>query len=370
MISARNRILLLGDTLNVGGTEGQFVTTACGLDRQRWDVRVACLRAEGALRARLEAAGLTPWSCGPASLKSLSYPAAVLGLARRLRALDVRVIHCFDFYSNVVGLPAARLARVPAVVASQRDLGSLRAPLQQRLHRAFLRLAHHLVVNSPSVAERVARYGGIAGERVTVIPNGVDLARFAPDTARTAVPGRTLVGTLANLRPEKGLLDLAQAAALVRERCPGTHFIVWGDGPLHGDLEREIRALGLAGAVELRGATSEPEAALRALDVFVLPSRSEACSNVLLEAMATGLTVIATRVGGNPALIEDEVSGLLAPAGDPAGLAKVIIRAVEDRVLAAALAARARATAEARFGVDAMLQRLQQFYDRALAEAR
>ena len=117
-MSSHPSVLLMGDTLNFGGTEGQFVEVACGLPSARWDVDVACMRAEGPLRPRLEAAGLRPWSYGRGSLRSPRFIGGVRALARHLRERRVQIVHCFDFYSNVMGVPAARLAGVPVVIAT------------------------------------------------------------------------------------------------------------------------------------------------------------------------------------------------------------------------------------------------------------
>ncbi len=111
MSAGHPAVLLIGDSLNLGGTEGQFVTVACGLNRARWDVHVSCLRAEGPLHARLERAGVHAWSCGRGSFKSPRLALAVLGLVRYLRAHRIRLVHSFDFYSNILGVPAARIAR-------------------------------------------------------------------------------------------------------------------------------------------------------------------------------------------------------------------------------------------------------------------
>jgi glycosyltransferase involved in cell wall biosynthesis len=358
-MSARPAILLAGDSLNVGGTEGQFVEVACGLDRARWDVHVTCLRATGPLRARLDAAGLVAWSCGPGSLASPRAVLAVARLARYLRAHRIRLVHCFDFYSGVLGVAAARLARVP-VIASQRELGDLRTPLARAAYRVIGRLADVTLVNSVAVAPRVR------AARVVIVPNGVDTQRFAPAAGRPRRPaGHGTVGALANLRPEKALGDLVSAMTLVRERYPDERLVIWGDGPERGALARRVAAAGWPVDAVLRGPTATPAAALRSLDAFVLPSRSEACSNVLLEAMATGLPVVATRVGGTPALVEDEANGFLVPPADPPALAKALLRLVEDPDLAARLGAAARATAE-RFAMSAMLRRVEALYEEAL----
>jgi glycosyltransferase involved in cell wall biosynthesis len=360
----------MGDTLNLGGTEGQFAEVACGLDRSRWDLHVCCVRAEGPLRARLETVGLRPWSLGPSSFKSPGLALAILRLAGYLRRHSVRLVHCFDFYSNIVGVPAARLARTQAVIASQRDMGDLRSPRQQSIHSLALGLATHILVNAEAIAARLAHTRAARHSRLGVIPNGVDLRRFSAATAPSSWSGPTTVATLANLRPEKGLGQLVDAAAIVTRKAPRARFVIWGDGPLRGDLEARVRALGLTGTLELRGATRDPETALKQSHVFVLPSLSEACSNVVLEAMATGLPVVGTRVGGTPALVDDQRTGLLVPPGDAPALAQAILRILEAPALATEMGARGRARALAEFGMDRMHERIDGFYRQALGASQ
>jgi glycosyltransferase involved in cell wall biosynthesis len=359
-------VLLLGDTLNVGGTEGQFAEVACGLDRSRWDLRVACVRAEGPLRARLEGVGLQPWSLGPSSFKSPGLAVAILRLAAYLRRHVVRLVHCFDFYSNIVGVPAARLARTPAVIASQRDMGDLRSRGQQSIHSMALGLATHILVNSEAIAARLTHTRAARQNRLGVVPNGVDLTRFEPVAPPPNIGEVTTVATLANLRPEKGLAQLVEAAAIVTRRAPRARFVIWGDGPLRTDLEARIRTLGLTGSVEMRGATREPAQALKECQIFVLASLSEASSNVVLEAMATGLPVVGTRVGGTPGLVDDHRSGLLVPPGNAPALAEAILRLIEAPAIAAEMGAQGRARALAEFGMDRMHERIDSFYCRAL----
>lgn len=366
MSHARPSVLLIGDTLNFGGTEGQFVELACGLDRTRWDLEVACIRAEGPLRARLEAAGVHAWSCGRGSFRSPRVVGAIQALARHLRARRVQIVHCFEFYSNVLGVLAARAARVPAIIASQRDLGNLRPWHEQRIHSAMLRLATDVLVNSDATAERLAGTHAARVGRLSVIRNGVDLGRFRPADSRSPSAGGLTVGTLANLRPEKGLLQLVEAAALVRQQAPGVRFSIWGEGPLRPTLEARIRSLGLTDTVRLHGSTREPEKALQQCDLFVLPSLSEASSNVLLEAMASGLPVVTTRIGGNPGLIDDRRTGLLVPAGEPQALAAAIGELLGSPALASQVARAARARALAEFGMNRMIEHMENLYRRTL----
>ncbi len=365
----RPRLLLLGDSLDVGGTEGQFVEIACGLDRLRWDIRVACVRAAGPLRARLEAAGLQPWSCGPSSLKSPGLPLAIIRLARLLRRDGIQLVHCFGFYSNTVGVLAARLARIPAAIASQRDMGDLRPVLQRRLHSMVLTLATHVLVNSEAISNRLSGSRAARKGRVTVIPNGVDGARFRPARQSGGGHSRVTIGTLANLRPEKGLQQLLAAAVRVARIAPQARFVIWGEGALRSQLDAMIQALALTGTVELRGATRDPNVALRECDIFVLPSVSEASSNVVLEAMATALPVVATRIGGMPGLVDDHRTGILVPPGDAPALAQAILTLLEAPALAAEMGARGRARALAEFGTARMIERIDTFYCRALGPA-
>lgn len=369
MSGPRSPVLLLGDTLNVGGTEGQFAEIACGLDRSRWDLHVACVRAQGPLRARLEEDGLEPWSVGPSSFKSPGLVAAILRLATHLRRHAVRLVHCFDFYSNILGVPAARLARTPVVIASQRDMGDLRNRGQQSIHSMALELATHILVNSEAIATRLAHTRAARHGRLEMIHNGVDLARFEPVT--TPKRGElTTIATLANLRPEKGLLQLVEAAAIVARRAPRARFVIWGEGALRADLEARIRTLGLTGSVELRGATREPAQALKQCEIFVLASLSEASSNVVLEAMATGLPVVGTRVGGIPGLVDDLRTGLLVPPDNAPALAEAILRLIEAPALGAEMGARGRARALAEFGMQRLHERIDGFYCRALGTAQ
>jgi glycosyltransferase involved in cell wall biosynthesis len=364
----RHSVMLVGDTLDLGGTEGQFTQLALRLDRKRWDVEIACMRPEGPLLKPLNAAGLQPWRCGPPSLKSPLLLGAIMAFARRIRARGIDLLHSFGFYSNILALPAARLAGVRAVVGSQRDLGNLRPQLDRMLHRFALGMAKDVLVNSEAVRDAASNQGMRAG-RITVVPNGVDLARFAPGPPKATFGECLLVGAMSNLRPEKGLADLVRAVHLIRGLGRQVRLVVYGEGPTRRDLEGQVAQLNLGPWVSFPGSTQEPETALRELDVFVLPSLSEACSNGLMEAMATALPVVATAVGGNLNLVQDGETGLLVPPGDPQAIAQAILRLADDRDLAAEVGKRAREYADREFGMDRMVARTELLYARSLERA-
>jgi len=367
MSRRRPPVLLVGDTLAMGGTERQFSEIARGLAHSGWDVRVACLRAEGPLRARIEEAGIEPWSCGEGSLKSPTLVRGIWRLARYIRRLRIGIVHSFDFYSNVYGVLAGRLARTGIAIASQRDLGNLRSSAQQRINRMTLHFAHYVLANSEAAAARVRLDGRVRPERVFVIPNGVDTAKFAP-LARGGDIGQVRVfGTVSNLRPEKALGDLVRATALLRDRYPDVRMVIWGEGPLRSELATLIRSLGLESLVQLPGHTDDARATLCTMDAFILPSLSESCSNSLMEAMAAGLPVIASDTGGNPELVLDGSSGLLVRPGDPADLARAMGHLMDNPAMAATLSTQAAQQARAKFTLPAMLARIEALYASALS---
>jgi glycosyltransferase involved in cell wall biosynthesis len=255
---------------------------------------------------------------------------------------------------------------VPAIIASQRCFNDCYTPAQCQLQKWVHRLADYVLVNSEKIAEELQQSRTVQSEQIVYIPNGLDLERFTPKPRHDRSSRPFTVGTLANLRPEKGLAHFIHAAAVVHKRFPKICFALWGQGLLREELEGLVHELGLHGTVEFRGQTAAPEVALRQLDIFVLPSLSEACSNALLEAMATGLPVVATRVGGNTALVKDLITGLLVPPSNPDALAKAIIKLVEEPLLATELAIRGQNQVRTEFGMDRMLTRIETLYQRAL----
>ena len=365
----RPPILLVGDTLSMGGTEQQFTEIARGLTRWGWDIRVTCLCAEGPLRARFEDAGIEPWSCGEGSLKSPTVVRSIWRLSQYIRREKIGIIHSFDFYSNLYGVLAARAAHSGVVIASQRDLGNLGSLAQQRINRMMLRLAHRVLANSEAAAARVREGAGVRPEHLVVVRNGVDTARFRPRELTGGARVRVF-GAVTNLRPEKGLTDLVRATALVRREHPGVHLVIWGEGPLRPTLEALIQHLGLNHAVELRGHTHEAEKALSVVDAFILPSLSESCSNSLIEAMAMGLPVIASNTGGNPELVLDGRSGLLVRPGDPADLARAMAHIMDSPAVAGGLGSQAAQRARTEFSLPRMLAGVEGLYISALSGRR
>jgi glycosyltransferase involved in cell wall biosynthesis len=209
-----------------------------------------------------------------------------------------------------------------------------------------------------------------------VIPSGVDTDLVRPGRDRAAAkahlalsPTTPVIGTVGRLEPRTGTDTLLAAVAALRAERPDVALVVVGEGPLRAELEARARELGIASAVRFLGDRTDVDEVLAALDAFVLPSRTEGMSNALLEAMAMGLPVIATAVGGTPEVIADGRSGRLVPADEPERMAAAIARVLADVVGARRLGIAARAVVEERYGARSMVRRLEAVYGRVAGEA-
>ena len=335
------------------------------LDRTRFDVHVACFQKEGAWLADVEAcAPVTAFPIrGFAHAATLARAAA---FARWCRARRIAVLQTCDLYANTFALPAAMVAGVPVRIASRRELNPDKTPGKIALQRHAYRCAHAIVANSPAAARQLDSEG-LPAQRVHVIPNGVSVERFN-GRAFSGRPIRTIL-TVANLRPEKAHEVLLAAAARLRSRHPHIQFLIVGDGPRAAELQALAATLGVQRQVTFLGHREDVPALLARADAFVLPSRSEAFPNGAIEAMAAGLPVIASRVGGLLDLIEDGRNGLLVSPDDPEALAAAVESLIVSPARAEALGASAREEVARRYSFDRMMRAFEDLYTSQLEAA-
>jgi glycosyltransferase involved in cell wall biosynthesis len=265
------------------------------------------------------------------------FRSAIREIAEHLRRVEADVLCCHGYKANLLGRPAARRCGIPAVAVSRGWTGeSFRVRLYERLDRFHLRFMDHVVAVSEAQAEK-ARRAGARANRVTVIPNAIDPERFTdPDPVYRhklqrllREDKRRIVGAAGRLSPEKGFDVLLSAAARVVEASPSVGFVIFGHGDCRAALQQQLLLSGLAGSVALVGFRGDLDRFIPQLDLFVLPSYTEGMPNVVLESCAAGVAVVATAVGGTPEIIQDGVSGLLVPPGDPDALAERILDALE-----------------------------------------
>jgi glycosyltransferase involved in cell wall biosynthesis len=344
-----------------GGTERQMIELIRRLDPRRFTVHVACLHREGAWlpRAAERAASVVEFPI--TGFAKAATAVQLLAFARWCRREQIAVVQTCDLYANILGLPGAALARVPVRIGSRRELNPDKTPGQIRLQRQAYRAASKVVANS-SAARRMLEAEGLATASIAVIPNGVEIPPGPGRADRSAGERRRTIVTVANLRAEKSHETLIDAAAALRADFPDLQVWIVGDGPRRTELERRVRDQGLQSTVQFLGHREDVPDLLAAADVFVLPSRSEAFPNGAIEAMAAGLPVVASAVGGLLDLIEHGRTGLLVEPGNSMALAGALRSLVEDEPTAARLGRAARDEIAAHYSFDRMVRAFEDLY--------
>lgn len=327
-----------------GGPERQMVGLARSLPD---DVRTVFLTFEEQGRCRALLSELNKRGLQGESLEKNypDVPGAVRELARKLRELRADVLCCNGYKPDIIGLLAARQVGVPVVSISH---GWTRVTWKVRLNEALDRLVlgwmDAVVCVSEAQAVKVRR-AGVPPQRVLVIRNAIGTEEISEfDRAfRGQLEGafchrpRWIVGAAGRLSPEKGMDQLVQAANAVLARIPDVGFVVFGDGSQRKQLEDQIHGFGLQGKFVLAGFRSDLGRLWPCLDVAVLPSWTEGMPVMVLEAMAAGVPVVATAVGGTPEVVDDGNNGYLVPPGSPIALADRIRDLLEDEVVRRAM---------------------------------
>jgi sugar transferase (PEP-CTERM/EpsH1 system associated) len=301
-------------------------------------------------------------------------------LYRLFRALKPAIVHTRNLAALEVAVPAWA-ARVPVRIHGEhgRDVGDFDGSNKkyQWIRRLYSPFVKHYIALSRDLAHYLTHPVGIAAKRVTQIYNGVDSTRFHPSPVRQPIPGSPfneaglwLVGTAGRMQTVKDQTNFArafvEALAIAPQLRQRLRLVMVGEGPLRQDSLAILEAAGVADLAWLPGERKDIPEIMRGLDCFVLPSLGEGISNTILEAMACGLPVIATAVGGNVELVSEGISGRLVPAADPSALAHAIIDLAQQPELAKSLGQQGRRQIEQRYSMTAMVQSYQQLYDQLL----
>lgn len=383
----RIRLMKFLTIFGIGGTEKQVVNLTKRMDRSAFDLSFGCTNRWGALLDEVvQHQGIDVVEYPLSSLYNFNAFRQQFRFARELRKSRTQIVHSYNFYANVFCIPAARLAGVPCVVASIRDLGIYLSPAKLMLQRLVCRMADRVVVNAGAIRDWLVEQGYPA-HKIVVIRNGVDTSRFGTrnDGARLRQelglpPKVPLVTMLARLSPTKGIDHFLEAAAKLRGLHPDAYFLLVGEcfmrspeGEFVVDhryrkvLQDKVESLGLADRVIFAGLRKDVPDVLAAAAVSVLPSLSEGISNTLLESMAAGVPVVATRVGGTPEAVTDGEQGLLVPPGDSEALAAAISRVLSDPLLATRLGDNGRRRVAEEFSFEAVVRRTEALYRELLA---
>jgi len=307
-------------------------------------------------------------------------------LVRLFRELRPTIVHTRNIAALEASVPAW-LAGVPVRVHGEHGWDSADPDgtnWKHRLTRRAYRVSvQHWIALSSHIEGYLREAVGVPASRLTRICNGVDTQRFqpAPGGRRAPIAGSPfndpalwVVGTVGRLQTVKDQVNLvravAQAVSTSTDARARLRLVVAGDGPQRGEVEAAVDAAGLQDHVWLAGVREDVPSVLHGLDAFALPSRAEGISNTILEAMACRLPIVATRVGGTPDLIDDRVTGMLVPPGDPQALGDALLALMQNPFAAQRLAAAARSECERRFSLDRMVADYAALYDDLLARQR
>jgi len=360
-------VFLMINTLETGGTERQFIEMTRALRAEGIPVHVGCVRKKGSFADGF--GDLAEFRLG-GSLYGLQSMSSRWNLSRHLRKIGVAVAHSYDFYTNLTMIPAARLARIPAVIGSHRQLGDLLTASQFQAQLAMFRLCDRVVCNSHAAAERLLQ-AGLPEGKVFVIGNALSPELFAEvEPAFSRAEGTLRIGMIARMNAHyKNHGIFLRSAKLLSQRFPNLDFALVGDGPLRGHLEKEVSACGMDGKIHFWGDRADIPAVLASFDISVVPSASESLSNVMLESMAAGVPVVATAVGGNIEIGNDD-RALLVPANDEQALADALARLVRSVDLRSTLAHSAQESVRKNFSVERVCRQYEQLYVAVLSARR
>jgi sugar transferase (PEP-CTERM/EpsH1 system associated) len=348
--------------LGVGGMEVGVVKLVNHLDRRRISSRICSFNPADSLKYNL-ASDVPLYEF---RRRKGNDPRLVWQLYRRFLHDRPHIVHTHRWGTLLEGLIAARMARVPVVVHGEHGTMELRTHNRIVQRWVWGRVNRVLSVSSV-LAERMAEEMKFPVDRITTIRNGVDLPRFGAGNraAGRSALGLTsedlVIGTVGRLVPVKNQAMLLDALAIVRAQGVSFKAVLAGEGPLLADLQARVTSLGLADQVILAGSRQDVPDILAAYDIFVLSSLSEGLSNVILEAMAAGLPVVATNVGGAGELVQQDRTGALVASADPQAMAAALLDLVRSPEARRAMGQAARASAQ-NFGLDRMIREYEQMY--------
>ena len=360
-------VLLVAQELTQGGSERQLAETAKALDRRRFTPQVAVFRPGGIRYDELVQAGIPVTVFPFRSFVDPQVLAAAWQFSRYIRRQQIQLVHSFDVPANIFIVPTARISATPVVLSSQRAFRDLTSSRLRPLLRLNDRISDGIVVNCRALEKHLIEDDRVRPDSIRVCYNGIDTEVFSPRRGgprpELLADATLVVGVVCALRAEKDLPTLIRAFSLARHCRPGMKLVFVGSGPVLAQLQGLRSELGLGDACLFAPSTAQVAEWLRAIDIFVLPSLSEALSNSLMEAMACGCAVVASRVGGNPELIADGESGLLFDAGDVEGLARQLTFLATDDLNRRRMAEAASRLIPSRFSLATAASRMAEIYD-------
>lgn len=363
--------------LNIGGAEKVLTHFLGTLDRSEYDPVVICLYGgNSSIADEIRLLNIPVYDLQMTSKWRLD---VIWRLYRLLRNLKPVILHSSLFHANVLGRIVGRLAGVPIIISCRQNI-SIGGQWRELLNRYTVTLDDAVIAVCELARITEIEQTNISPDRVVTIYNAIDITHLAIEqaTARQQIrqefqiaEDTFLMGTVCRFHPQKGLAHWVDAFALIQQRLEDpakVHLILVGDGELRLQLEEKVRSLGLTESVTFTGFRTDIPQILAAFDLFVLPSLWEGLSVVVLEAMASGLPVVATSVGGTPELVIDGETGLLVPPNDSSALSTAILALVQDEFLRNEMGRRGVEQVRQKFSAQTAVQATTALYKRLLNE--
>lgn len=372
----KKNVLQLVGSFHQGGSERQAVQlTRLLREDETHNIFLAALNSEGVLKPEAEQIGLAEIpEFRLNSFYDLNFFKQLKNCVRFIKANKIEIVHTHDFYTNVFGIGAAQLAKVPVKIASKRETSGMRSRAQKIIEKRIFNSADAIVANSEAVKNYLID-GKIAAEKIEVVYNGLDLDRIKPQqTNRREIcqelglpidENVKIITLVANLRHAvKNQPMFLRAAKTVAEKFPNAHFVLAGEGELKEELERRARELGVAGKTHFIGRCAKIPELLTVSYAGVSTSFAEGFSNSILEYMALRLPVVATKVGGAAEAIDENETGFLVASNDDAAMSERLSELLENPDRAKIMGERGRKKVEEKFSGAAQLRQTLELYAR------
>lgn len=372
-----NILYVIDELITKGGTEKHLFELAEGMASRGHCVTVVSLN-EGEYAKAFKCLKGVEYRCLMVNkIHNYNGLIAILKLSRFISTYKIDIVQTFHTGADLIGPLAAKLSlKQPVVLSSRRDTGYTKAPRHINAQRIINRLVDAILANSLAVQSAVVEQEAFPLAKIKIIYNGIEVDRYnQSDPVRAAdiamANGISLkgcvVGSVGNIRPVKGYDIMIDVAAMLCHAFPQLTFIQAGEGPDMDELKTSCIRMGIDNKFLFLGKQEHIPEVLSLMDIYLQPSRSEGFSNAILEAMASGLPVIATRVGGNPEVIDDEVNGYLLESEDAKAIAERISLLIKNNLLRRNMGEAARKKVKLLHDISFMMQQYEGFYYESIA---
>lgn len=366
---------LMGSDGLIGGTERQLIETIQRIDNKKFIILLVCLKEYGKVDV-LNSLQCEKMTLNITSILSFTGLSKILHFAGILKKMEIDIVQTFFFDSTLVGTIAAKMAGVKHVIGTRRDMGFSMNNILLLTLRVLNVFTNRFLVNSSAVKDVLVKREKVRKDKIDIIYNGIDMEKFHNKAAKNLheiknVAGDRIVGIVGNYNRRVKRMDVfIRAAHEVLKIEKSVKFLIVGGGKLESELRSLASDLDIVESVKLTGVVHEIAPYLESFTIGVLTSDSEGFSNALMEYMAAGIPSIATNVGGNKEVIEDQINGFLFPPGDHMSLSRIILKLLHDSELCQKIGERAKQTIMNNYSWNVKIKEIEDYYHNTTKNTR